>query len=276
MSTTSSILTRRVCGSAWFLVLTFVMVALAGCATTGVNRGDLNLVSLDQEWQLGQQLERDLQGQLTLVRDQAALNYLNRMGQRIVQQTEMRNLPWEFHLVRDPSINAFNTPGGHVYVHTGLIEAAGSASELAGVMAHEIAHGVSRHGTERLTQAYGANLAAGALLGSDPAIYEQLLTQVVAGGAFAKFSRGAEREADELGVRYLYEAGYDPMGMPRMFEKLLAQRERRPSSVGQFFSSHPLTESRIRATRQQAQRLPDRRGLITNDAGFNDLQRRIR
>jgi predicted Zn-dependent protease len=257
------------------LFLATFLLALTGCATTGVNRGDVNLISLDQEWQLGQQLERDLQGQLTLVHDRAALNYINRMGQRIVQQTEMRNRPWEFHIVRDPSVNAFNTPGGHVYVHTGLIDAAGSASELAGVMAHEIAHGVARHGTEQLTKAYGANLAAGALLGSDPAVYEQLLTQVVAGGAFAKFSRGAEREADELGVRYLYDAGYDPMGMPRMFERLLAQRERRPGAVAQFFSSHPLTESRIRATRRQAQRLPDRGGLITNDAGFNDLRRRL-
>src|SRR6185503_13387117 len=101
---------------------------------------------------------------------------------------------WEFHIVSDPEINAFNVPGGHVYVNTGLIMAADNTAELAGVMAHEISHGVARHGTERITKAYGLNLGLGQLLGQNPSLVKQLAAQIAAGGAVAKFSRDDERE----------------------------------------------------------------------------------
>jgi predicted Zn-dependent protease len=122
------------------LVLSLAVIAgsMGSCSSSGVNQGDLNLVSLEEEWQLGAQLERDLQGQLNLVNDQAALSYVNQLGRQLVAQTEMRNLPWEFHIVADPEVNAFNIPGGHVYVHTGLINAADNVAEFTGVLAHEI------------------------------------------------------------------------------------------------------------------------------------------
>ncbi len=252
-----------------------LLMLLTGCATSGVNQGDVNLVSLEEEWQLGAQLERDIAAQLPLVRDQAALAYINEMGRRIVSQTEMANLPWKFHLVADPSINAFNIPGGHVYVHTGLIEEARNASELAGVMAHEISHGVARHGTERLSKAHGLNIIAGILLGENPAVYQQILAQIVGTGAIAKFSRDDEREADDLGVRYMYQARYDPQGMVSMFETLLNQRQRRPSSVEQFFSTHPLSEERIRNVQSEINRLPSAQGLVTNENGFRTMQQRV-
>lgn len=254
------------------LLLLFV---LTGCATTGVNRGDVNLISMEEEWQLGNQLEQDLNQQLRLVNDGAANAYIERIGQQIVRQTELANAPWSFHIVDDDAINAFNTPGGNVYVNTGLILAADNVAQLVGVMAHEIAHGVARHGTERLTKAYGLNIGAGLLLGSDPSAYEQVLAQIAGTGAIAKFSRDDEREADELGVRYMYQAGYDPAGMAQMFEKLLQQRQGRPSSVAQFFSTHPLTESRIRDVRRAASQLP-RRSLTMRDGDLQNIQRRIR
>lgn len=255
----------------WVLALVLV---LSGCATSGVNRGDANLVSLEEEWRLGAQLEQELAGQLRLVNDRAALAYINEIGQRIVSQTEMANLPWEFHIVADPAINAFNIPGGHVYVNTGLIAAADNVSELAGVMAHEIAHGVGRHGTERLTKAHGINIAAGVLLGQQVSVVEQIVAQVAAGGAIAKFSRNDEREADRLGIRYMAQAGYDPNGMASMFEELLEQRQRRPSSLEQFFSTHPLTEDRIENARRLAARY-DRQGLTTRDGQLATVQQRV-
>ncbi len=244
------------------------MMLLAGCATTGVNSGDVNLVSLEEEWQLGRQLESQLSSQVKLVNDAAMVNYVNQIGQRIVRQTELANVPWEFHVVNDPSINAFNVPGGHVYVNTGLIAQAANASELAGVMAHEIAHGVSRHGTERISKTYGLNLGAGLLLGQNPSALQQIAAQLIGTGAVAKFSRSDEREADRLGVRYMYQAGYDPKGMSTMFQKLLSQRKSRPSSVAQFFSTHPLTENRIQDVEIAASALPRKPSLITNEAGF--------
>lgn len=247
-------------------------VLAAGCATTGVNRGDLNVVSLEEEWQLGQQLERDLAQRLQLVRDPVVNQYVQRLGQQIVSQTELANVPWEFHVVADPSLNAFNIPGGHVYLHTGMIQAAGNAAELAGVMAHEVAHGVSRHATERLSKAQGLNFAAGLLLGQNPAVYEQILAQIVGTGAIAKFSRSDEREADELGIRYMIGAGYNPTGMADMFEKLMRQSG---SSGGGFFSTHPHTADRLADARQHASRL-SRPGLVTTDNRLAEVQRRLR
>ncbi len=250
------------------------LAVLGACATTGVNRGDVNLVSLDDEWQLGRQLEGDLAGKLDLVGDRATLALVERVGRRIVAQTPLAGRPWEFHVVSDPQVNAFNIPGGQVYVNTGLIAAAGDVSQLAGVMAHEIGHGVARHGTEQLTAAYGLQLVTGALLGQNPPAYQRLLAQVAGAGAFAKYSRDAEREADVLGVRYMAAAGYDPDGMARMFETLLDRRQRRPGSVERFFSSHPLTESRIAAVEREAAKV-DRPGLTRTDPAFQQVHRRL-
>lgn len=180
---------------AWSLALVTLLL-VTSCATSGVNQGDFNLISLQEEWQLGEQIEGDVNQKVDLVRDRQLEGFVSHLGQRIVAQTELADVPWEFHVVADPAVNAFNIPGGHVYVNTGLIEPAGDVTELAGVMAHEIAHGVARHGTEQLTKSHGLSLLAGVALG----------------------------EADILGVRYMARAGYDPLGMARMFEELLRRR----------------------------------------------------
>lgn len=246
----------------------------AACTTTATGRSQFNLISIEEEWRLGQRLERDLQGQLRLVNDRQALAYVNQVGQRIVNQTEMRNLPWKFHIVADDEINAFNIPGGHVYVHTGLIRAAENVAEFSGVMAHEIAHGVSRHGTEQLTRAHGLSLVAGLVLGENPPAYQQILAQIAGTGTLARFSRAAEREADHLGVVYMSRAGYDPIGMATMFEKLLERRRSQPGTVAKFFSTHPLTEDRIRDVRAQSAQI-DRSRLASRDPGYQSLRQRV-
>ncbi|HUP25477.1 MAG TPA: M48 family metallopeptidase [Thermoanaerobaculia bacterium] len=254
--------------------LALVCTLSQACATLG-GGGGFNLLSLEQEWQLGQQLAQDVAKQVRLSRDRAVNDYVSSMGQRLVRHTELGHLPWEFHVIEDPAINAFNMPGGHVYVHTGLIAAAGNASELAAVMAHEISHGVSRHGTENLTRAYGASMLASLLLGEDAKTHERLAAEILAGGALAKFSRDAEREADRLGMRTMYQAGYDPRGMVGIFETLLEQRKRRPNAVASLFSSHPLTEARIAEARQMASELPRKTSLVTNDGRLPAVQQRV-
>jgi predicted Zn-dependent protease len=257
--------------SGWIAIL----LLAAGCATTGINRGDVNLISLDDEWRMGQQLEGELRQKLRLVEYPVTVAYVSDIGRRIVRQTELSGAPWTFHVVADPEINAFATPGGHVYVNTGLIRAAGSTAELAGVLAHEIGHGVSRHSTERISKVYGLGLGARLLLGANPSTLEQIAAQIAAGGAVARFSRDDEREADRLGVESMYRAGYDPRGMAAMFEKLLAQRKSRPGSVQQFFATHPLAEERIAAVRRQAAALPPRPGLILDDGRLTAIQQRV-
>jgi beta-barrel assembly-enhancing protease len=265
--------TPRLLGFAAALALP--LCTLPGCATSGVNAGDFNLVSVEEEWQLGRQLEADIARQLPLVNDPALERYVSQLGQRIVAQTELRQLPWRFHVVRDGEINAFNVPGGLVYVNAGLVAQAANASELAGVLAHEISHGVSRHGTERLTKQQGLSVGAGVLLGQDPGAVAQIAAQIAAGGAIAKFSRNDEREADQLGVRYMAAAGYDPEGMASMFERLMAEQQRQPGAVEQFFSTHPLTQDRIRDARRYAAAV-DRSGLRRDDANFAAARQRAR
>ncbi len=247
---------------------------LSGCVTSGVNQGDVNLISLEEEWEMGRQIEADINRQVRLVDDPTLQRYVERMGQQIVAQTELRGLPWRFHVVQDDAVNAFNAPGGLVYVHTALLAAADNAAELAGVLAHEVVHGVSRHGTERMSKVYGLQLGAGLVLGQDPGLVSQVAAQAIAGGAVAKFSRDDEREADRLGVRYMAAAGYDPEGMATMFEELLADRRRRPGAVERFFSTHPVTEDRIAAVRREARSV--RRSGLVRDGGYAPIQARAR
>lgn len=258
-----------------FRALTFVVLTAAGCASTGVNKGDFNMVSYQEEWQLGAQLEQDIARQMHLVRDATVVNYVANIGRRIVAQTELAQAPWEFHVVADPQLNAFNIPGGHVYVNTGLICASDNVAELAGVMGHEVSHGVARHATENLSKAYGANILVGLALGANPPVYQQLLAQIVAGGTFAKFGRDAEREADQLGLLYMVNAGYDPHGMVTMFQELISRRRSQPGAVDKFFSSHPLTEERIQSVQAQIQQLPPRQNLILRDSELQAIQRRV-
>ena len=248
---------------------------LAGCASTGPNRGQFNLVSVQEEWALGDQLHRDISRQVRLLPQGPATEYVSLIGQRLAAQTYYRNLPWRFHIVQDPSINAFAIPGGHLYVHTGLIKATDNVAELASAIGHEIAHGVARHGTENLTKQYGFGIVANLVLGSNPKVYQQLLAQILGGGLFAKYSRDAEREADRLGLEYLYQAGYDPNGAVTMMQELLEQRRSSPSAIEKFFSSHPVTEERIANLRTQIATLPPRQNLVLRDSRLDDVKARL-
>lgn len=253
-------------------ILALVAVLSISCGSGG----NFNLISVEEEWQLGAQLAQDIQKQVRLSNDAAANAYVRDMGQRIVSKTPMANLPWQFHIVEDPSINAFAIPGGHVYIHTGLIAAADNASELAGVMAHEISHVVARHSTEQISRQYGLSVLAGLVLGQNPGMVQQIAAQIVAGGALARYSREAEREADDLGLGYMYESNYDPRGMASMFRKLLAQRESSPGRVEAFFSTHPQTEERIRDAEKRAASLARRANMVTDEPEFQAIRRRFR
>ncbi len=258
------------------LLLPALLLGGCTCDSDSVNRGDINLISLDKEWEMGQELSQEIARQAPLVQDPEVLAYVNEMGRQITGETELADRAWQFHVVANPSINAFAIPGGHIYVHTGLIEAAGNAAELAGVMAHEVAHGTARHATERLTQSYGINALLQLVVGGDSGLLERIAADLVGRTTMAKFSRDDEREADRLGVRYMRDAGYRPEAMAAMFEKMLAARKDRPNAVEQFFSTHPLTEERIQAAEDRAEGLPDDQADLTlRDPAFERVQQRL-
>lgn len=246
-------------------VAVLVLVLLGSAGTAGAF-GAFNLVSLDQEWGMRNDLRNQVASQARVVDS----SYLTTVGRRIASQTPLGNRRWDFAIVQDKSVNAFNLPGGLVYVNSGLIAEADTLSELAGVLAHEIGHGSARHGTQLMTRAYGYNAIAGLLLGRNPGQGKQIAAQLLGTGIMTNYSRGAELEADRLGVRYTYGAGYDPAGMVDFYGEMLDMRRRQPSKVEQFFSSHPLTETRIQTIQAEASRLP-RRSSLTNDT--NNFQR---
>lgn len=247
---------------------------LLSAAPVALEARSFNLVSLDQEWSMREDLHRQVLQEKRLVNSRSAQDYINRLGRRIAAQTPMGNMPWDFFVVEDSSVNAFNLPGGLVYVHSGLIAEADSLDQLAGVLAHEIGHGAARHGTQLMTRSYGYNLIAGLLLGRDAGQGKQMLAQLVGAGVLTRYSRSAENEADRLGVEYAYRAGYNPYGAADFFRQLLSLRQRRPTRVEQFFASHPMTEDRISNVERAASRYGRRGTRDTRD--FQSFRSRFR
>lgn len=251
-----------------------VCTVVAACSGGEVNRFDLNAFSLDAEWQLGREMAAEIEQQVTVVDDPVVDAFVDGIGEELVAQTELADREWSFTVIRDPSINAFAIPGGHVYVHSGLLLAAPSDELVAGVLAHEVAHVEARHGTERLTQTLGIQ-AALALVGSDGGI-EAVVGDLLGQSLQAKFSRDDEREADRLGVGHLAASGRSPDGLPEFFELLRTEAQRSPSSVEQFFSTHPRAEERLETTRELAADVERARPFVESDPeAFAEVRRRL-
>lgn len=258
--------------------LAAVLTALAtvpGCTCSGVNRGDLNLLSLDEEWALGREVAAEVDAQTVALKAPTVQRYLDDLGASLAAETAMADREWTFTVLDDPAVNAFALPGGHVYVHSGLVEAAQSEAELASVVGHEVAHVAARHSTERMVKAQGLAFVVQLALGENPGVIRQIVASLVGHGALARFSRSDEHEADELGLQFMAAAGYDPDGMAAMFETLVALRERRPLLFERWFQTHPLGEERIDRAREGASQIeaatPPRRRVP-----FADVQRQLR
>jgi len=188
-------------------------------------------------------------------------------------------LPFTIKVIDADEINAFALPGGFFYVNSGLILAADDEAELAGVMAHEIAHVAARHATREMTRANYASLATIPLIfvGSW-GVYEaaSMALQIALPLTFLKFSRGFEAEADYLGLQYMYKAGYDPQAFISFFEKIKAQEKKKPGSLARAFATHPQTPDRIEKTQEEIRNiLPARPEYIVNTSEFNDVKARL-
>jgi len=221
-----------------------------------------NLFSKQQDIQLGQEGAKQIERQVRIV-DQGDLNdFVVRVGRKLAAQPQADKYPYSFKVIADKSINAFALPGGPAYVHTGLLAAADNEAQLAGVLAHEIAHVALRHGTNQASKANLIQLpamVAGAVVGSGSIVGQlaQLGIGFGAGSVLLKYSRNAERDADLLGARVMSQAGYNPIEMARFFEKLEAETGQR-GGISQFFSDHPNPGNRTKAVEQEIRYLPRR------------------
>jgi len=236
-------------------------------------------VSREQEIELGREAATLMEQDLRLLEDQTVGDYINGLGQALVARSGRSDLPYTFTVVDTGEINAFALPGGFIYVHRGLIEAADNESELAGVLGHEIGHVVARHGVDQLQRAQIANVGLsvlGSLLGRGrTATIGNMAAELVAGGTFMKFSRDAEREADQLGARNVADAGHTPRGMITFFETLDALREHDPNAVERFFASHPSPTERIGNLTGLVDTLSAAPGLREDTSRFQQVRARL-
>lgn len=214
----------------------------------------ISLVSVDQEIEIGKQANAQVRKQVPELRDAATVRYIRSIGQRLVRHAGGPNYPYSFAVADYRDINAFALPGGPVWMHRGVLHAATNESQLAGVMAHEIAHISRRHAAGQLTKATMANWGLGvlgAVLGNDGgATAARMAAGFLANGVFLKFSRDDEREADRFGLQMMRRAGWDGRGMAELFEVLRREQKRDPSRVELFFSTHPSPQDRIARLQQ--------------------------
>lgn len=250
--------------------LLFVLALATSCGHGGVLGATGSSVSLDQEWQLGNQLAAQVDQQVQLNRDARLNAYIRDVGERIHARTPLADRPFDFKVINDPSVNAFSLPGGHVYINTGLIAQADKADMLAGVMAHEISHVVARHAIKQLEQQQEISVIGSILLGQNPSQLQSLIANILAGGAMARFSRADEKEADDLGVGFMSAAGFDAHGMLEMFQKLLSLEKSQPNAVEKFLADHPTTQSRINDIQKRIQGMPP--GIVDEPA-YQDARR---
>ncbi len=240
----------------------------------------LNFYSLETDIAIGKQYAQEIERSTKLVDDPVVVEYVNRVGQNLVRNSDAK-VPFTIKVVDSDVLNAFALPGGFFYVNSGLILAATEEAEMAGVMAHEIAHVTARHGTCGQTKATIAQLALLPLLIFGPGgwtgygIYQGLNFFIPL--QFLKFNRNSERAADFLGVQYMYKTGYDPNAYVSFFEKLQAEEKKRPGSVSKLFSSHPPSAERIANTQNEiATILPARAEYIVSTSEFDLVKARLR
>ena len=217
------------------------------CATCGLTA--ITLVSVEEEIDIGRQADTELRKAVPEFRDAQTAAYIRSLGQRLARHTRGPKYPYTFCVADFREINAFALPGGPVWIHRGALQAATSESQVAAVLAHEVAHIARRHAADQLTRGIMANWGLGLLgatLGnSGGAGAARMAAGLLTDGIFLKFSRDNEREADEVGLQLMRRAGGDGRGMVELFEILRREATRDPSTVDAFFSSHPPPQDRI-------------------------------
>ncbi len=240
-------------------------------------RGLGDWYSLEGEIRMGKQYAQQVEATSKLIRDPVITEYVNRIGQNLVRNSDAQ-VPFTIKVVDSDEVNAFALPGGFFYVNTGLILAADEESELAGVMAHEIAHVAARHATRQMTRAQWANIGTIPLIFVGGGIGYAVRSAAGIGlpMGFLAFTRSFESEADYLGLQYMYKAGYDPNAFVAFFEKLQAREKKKPGTLAKAFSTHPQTPDRITKSQEEIARiLPARQQYVVTTSEFADVKSRL-
>jgi predicted Zn-dependent protease len=241
-----------------------------------INKGNLDFYSIEKEIRVGRQLAAEIDQQAKFVTDPAITEYVNRVGQNIVLRSDAK-IPFTIKVIDAPDVNAFALPGGFLYINSGAILAAESEAEIAGVMAHEIAHVTARHGVEQASKGQLFQWLSIPLIfvGGPLGAIVQNAANILVPLTFLKFSRGAEEEADRLGLQYMWAAGYDPTQMLNFFEKLKSKEKKEPGTLAKVFSTHPTTGNRLDKARKLLGRFPDRDEYVVSTSEFGAVKEKL-
>src|SRR4030095_2435190 len=240
-------------------------------------RGMGNWYSLEGEIRMGKEYAQQIESSVKLIQDPVVTEYVNRVGQNLVRNSDAQ-VPFTIKVIDSDEVNAMALPGGFFYVNSGLILAADEESELAGVMAHEIAHVAARHATRQMTRAQWANIGTIPLIFVGGGIGYAVRSAAGLGLplTFLSFSRGFETEADYLGLPYMYKAGYDTNSFVQCFEKLQAREKKKPGTLAKAFSTHPQTPDRITKSQDEISKiLPAKAQYVVTTSEFADVKTRL-
>lgn len=257
-----------------------ILLVASGVFPIGSSTGAasfITLISVNDEIQLGRGAQQEVRKKVPALTDQTVVQYVSRVGRQLAARAGGPRYPYSFSVANYRELNAFALPGGPVWIHRGILHAAANESQLAGVLAHEIAHIAQRHAADQITKQLVANGLLGllgAVLGNDGggARTAQVGAQILANGYMLKFSRDDEREADRVGVQIMRRAGWDPRGMAEFMETLRRQQGRDPGSVEVFLSSHPAPGERAALLRRA---IGSRAGGRRDSAAFQSARKRV-
>lgn len=224
----------------WIVFLLFL-----SCATTGPGgRKSLILISTNEEISIGQKMSTQVESEEKVMPDTEVQDYVNGVGQKIAHVSDRKDLPFHFKVLESKEINAFATPGGYIYVYSGLLKILDDEAELAGVLSHEISHVVARHGVKKLQQVLGVQVVLSIALGSSSQLSQDLVSTSI-GIILQGYSRDNEFDADQFGTFYMEKAGYNPKGMAELLGKLDKLSDKEPTFFEKLSASHPPTKERI-------------------------------
>jgi predicted Zn-dependent protease len=251
------------------------VLIVAGCATTGINKGDFNLISSSDEVEMGKEFASQVDSQFVISGDEELGAYVQSVGDRIVRVCDRQDIEYRFTVIEKDELNAFALPGGYIYIYTGLMRALDDEAQLAGVLAHEVGHVTARHSTERLTAMYGYQIIASLVLGDNPNSYAVLVANIFSTTGFLAYSRENEFEADRLGATYATDSGYDPNGVAELLGKFVDAEASEPSKLEEWLSTHPPASDRIERVNALIAGMPSGGGGMRNRDVYAKMKARI-
>jgi len=224
------------------LLAALVMIGASGCQSAR----SINIFTTAQEVEIGRQVSAEVEQQNKLLADPAVVNYVSQVGEKVAAKATRQDVDYAFKVIdNSKEINAFAVPGGNVYVYSGLLTQMKTESELAAVLGHEVAHISLRHSMRTLTKQAGFDLLLAVVLGENAPAWQSTLGNLVGNVTFLQFSKDDESDADEEGLSYMYNAGYDPQGMVDLLTLFTTLQQKEPSKIEVFLSSHPAPKERV-------------------------------